>query len=522
MIKKDRLFYVLIIGILVYCMMPLMAYAQAFTAQTADKVNLKMLRYRPPCLPGIEEPVFNASGEPVLLFPGIVCNMNEFLVHTPDDRSGEYADMSLPSPLPDWAMDDPWIEDDPMRLYNFAHYLWLKGYDPWFANYRGTGRGEFKSDKGDNLSCLDVWATLDVPACVEKVYEITGKYPFIGGHSTGGLVSYVYLQGVTLDTGKLGNGYIPHVYSDPALAEARNAKIPGFIGIDPAGIPPMPDYVDHDVVWALMWMPVYLDLETLMGEYLNNLLPGKEPIIISVDMLMGFVFEMDGFYQLFGDSLPEIMNVFEYLNFWNTHNMHDYVEDYFARYAASSCYLRGMSQYFDSGMHKVMREHWTNGEGNGLLLKGPDPAPETDGYYYYIPQSPYDYASDQNTMKKVTVPATVVLSYTDSLVDADEVIRDFMYAKTFNALDDDPHLIPDTGHVDVVCGDSAPYTSFGFIGAWLDSVCAAIQAEDVAGNEGSGDGETPDTDASTNAAAMYLSDSNSGYCFITISGMKDQ
>ncbi len=45
------------------------------------------------------------------------------------------------------------------------------------------------------MTSLDTWAIYDTRAAIRKVYEVTGKHPVIGGHSTGGLVSYVYLQG---------------------------------------------------------------------------------------------------------------------------------------------------------------------------------------------------------------------------------------------------------------------------------------------------------------------------------------
>ncbi|HQP32019.1 MAG TPA: alpha/beta fold hydrolase, partial [Deltaproteobacteria bacterium] len=177
---------------------PAMAADGLFSTVTDDGVTLKMLRYRP--VPGA---TFREDGQPVLLFPGIVCNMNAFLSHTPDERIHDYAGMTLPTPIADWAKDDPTIQADPMRYYSLAHYLWLKGYDVWLANYRGTGRGEFKSDKGNLMTNNDVWGILDVDACVKKVVEVTGKAPFIGGHSTGGFSCYAYLQGASFDLDEL-------------------------------------------------------------------------------------------------------------------------------------------------------------------------------------------------------------------------------------------------------------------------------------------------------------------------------
>ena len=157
-----------------------------FTAVTDDGINLKVKRYRPSTNAG-----FNAKGMPVLLFPGIICNMNQFIMQTPEARKSSYRDMKLPEPLADWAKGDPYIDEDPLLYYSIAHYLWSRGYDPWLANYRGVGRGECKSQKGSVYTNLDVWAALDVSACVKLVRSTTGKALVIGGHSTGGRVCFM-------------------------------------------------------------------------------------------------------------------------------------------------------------------------------------------------------------------------------------------------------------------------------------------------------------------------------------------
>ena len=109
------------------------------------------------------------------------------------------------------------------------------------------------------MNTLDTWATLDAPAAIAKVKSVTGKRMFIGGHSTGGLVAYNYLQGAYMEYGissaswakkayyqlcyKLG--YQPHVKGSAALAQTRNADVKGFIGLDPAGVPALPNLLDY-------------------------------------------------------------------------------------------------------------------------------------------------------------------------------------------------------------------------------------------------------------------------------------
>src|SRR4030042_3549763 len=64
---------------------------------------------------------------------------------------------------------------------------------------------------------LDDCGIYDVPAIVEKVYEVTKKHPIWMGHSMGSSMANIYLQGA-----KYGEGENPHVISDPALAAERN------------------------------------------------------------------------------------------------------------------------------------------------------------------------------------------------------------------------------------------------------------------------------------------------------------
>ena len=161
---------------------PLMAADGLYTVQADDGVALKMRRYRPS-----EEAPFRDGHQPVVLFSGILTNMNEFLTHTPDERKDAYAGMTLPEPVADWAKNDPYIAADPG--YEF--------YD-WLVNYRGTGRGEFKSERGSLMNTLDIWGILDTAPCIQKVHEVTGIDPYIGGHSTGGFACHAYLQGAKM------------------------------------------------------------------------------------------------------------------------------------------------------------------------------------------------------------------------------------------------------------------------------------------------------------------------------------
>src|SRR4030043_2298094 len=151
------------------------APSDKYTAITEDGVELAMKRSRPD-----EKARFRKNGQPVILIPGMACNFNFLDVHTP---AGKTYNVQLPSPLASWARRDPYIKQDPMRYYSLPHYLGLQGYDVWLANYRGQGREPYMSAGADKPYTCSDYGIYDVPAFVEKVYEVTGKHPVWGGHS---------------------------------------------------------------------------------------------------------------------------------------------------------------------------------------------------------------------------------------------------------------------------------------------------------------------------------------------------
>ncbi|MEM4541397.1 MAG: hypothetical protein QXP46_07860, partial [Archaeoglobaceae archaeon] len=156
-------------------------FGEIHTVKTADGVSIKLLHY---CYKG----VCNNGAQPIVLFSGLMANMNEYLAHTPAELKSRYAPYYSQMPIASWAQNDPNVKADPLLQHSLAYYLWKKGYDVWLVNYRGTGYDTMKSQKGSVYVSLDVWAMYDTPAAINYVYSKTGKNPIIGGHSTGGLV----------------------------------------------------------------------------------------------------------------------------------------------------------------------------------------------------------------------------------------------------------------------------------------------------------------------------------------------
>ncbi len=432
-------------------------------AIAADGVVIKMKRYRP-----TPDSCYNINGTPVLLFPSIAANMNEFLAHTPPSRQKSFKDMQLPPDLPQWAQNDRFIAEDPMLYYNLGYYLWEKGYDPWFANYRGTGRGDFRSGKMDkNIFNLDVWINLDTPAAIDRVIAVTGKKPFIGGHSTGGLVAYGYLTGAHLirenpageytedDVAELrkafDKGYVPHVKFADDLARERNAKVAGLVGLDPACVPPVPGYAK--ILLPVINSRMVIPLDGLLDNFVNPFIPGSllRPVM---QFAFGSVKKLD---TLFGAGPENGGDPFGYLMAWNASNTDPYMMEFMGRYGDSDMPMRGMGQYFEIGWCGTVTEHWKNGRENKHR--------QTLGNE----ERASSYACYDNHLKNITVPVIATLSYYNALVAADQVVGSLIKGKTPHALDE-WHIITNTAHVDVIIGKTSPTETFVHVGRWLDQV----------------------------------------------------
>ncbi|MFO8047667.1 MAG: hypothetical protein R6U29_01435 [Desulfosudaceae bacterium] len=415
---------------------------------TEDGVTLKMKRYRP----AVDAP-FRENQQPILLLPGNMSNMNEFLVHTSEEKKKDYAAMELPADAAEWAIGEPYIEEDPMKYYSLAHYLWVKGYDVWLGNYRGTGRKEYKSENGSNITNIDIWACFDTPAFIEKVKEETGLKPVIGGHSTGSIVSEIYLQGAYIDIDEFNAAdgkYIPHVKNDPALAAIRNSEIKGFIGIDPAGLTPIatPLLLDNPLTWAVQGLPLRIPFDEIMVTLLGDHRLGAIPVL-AIEVVMGAAKAL---------APVDITGIVDMLYISNPQNINNYVEDFFARYALSSFYMRGASQFVDMALHLTLREHYKNGEENKNRNVPPDPGTAGDDLYSY-----------SENMYLMSVPSFFLLSELDGLVKTELVIESVIEAKEYN-VNDEWYEMPGTGHMDVTASLNAPTFFYPKLGAWLEKI----------------------------------------------------
>lgn len=445
--------------------------AAIYNATTDDGVTIKIYHYRP-----ATSEQFTKNGVPVLLFPGILQNSSQYLSSSPDEVAADYSKTTMPDPLPDWAIAkdahgnpiyqdgepvlEKYINADHMKIWSLAHYLWVKGYDVWLANYRDTGRDDMRSTGTykETLTTLDTWGALDAAAAITKVQRLTGKQIYIGGHSTGSFAAYIYLQGCYIDyfgwTNKklayqtaFGLGYQPHVKGSAALAANRNAAIKGWIALDPAGRPPLPAALDTNFFWTLVSSRLYLPMDQI-AESLMMKVPVSTMAPL-MDTVWSKINQWDN---------GKVGNLFGYINVWYTENMDTYMGDLTARYALSGAAIRTLGQYMDNGLHGVTRESYKNGREHLFTIEAKTPNPGKDGYYYY-----------SENMHLVTVPMVATLSESGALVDPNNVYQDIISKKTPHPLDE-WKIFSDTAHFDIAAGRKSPTEVFPMIGAWLDKV----------------------------------------------------
>ncbi|MFX1385130.1 MAG: alpha/beta hydrolase [Promethearchaeota archaeon] len=413
---------------------------QIFNARTDDNIIVKVFRYHAP------GEIFNDGAQPVLLFPGLGCNINVFLSYSTPTMKEKF-DITLPENLAGWAVGDEKIKDDPLLYYSIAYYLWKMGYDPWFGNYRGIGYGEMRSEGGDGGTSMDHFALYDVKAAVKKVHEITGMHPAIGGHSTGGLTSMMYLHGTTF-------GADGHVQRYDALTNERNGitegpeTVAGFIGIDPAAIPVLPALMNNVLIWTLLSTDLIVEAGDLMGTLMD---------IELIDMLYQNMLSLIVDADILGETLTDFMKNTGNLDITN---VNEEILYYFFRYGVGRMYYRTLSQYLDFYVHQCIREYWKNGMVDNIPLEPPIPG-DMDGYYYYT-----------DNMDKIQVPLICFLADAEGdildLVDADQIMRDYVNGKTENENDECYSI--ESAHIDIGLGLRNPECMFPQLGTWLAKI----------------------------------------------------
>jgi pimeloyl-ACP methyl ester carboxylesterase len=152
--------------------------------------------------------------------------------------------------------------DLPHQNHNMALYLAERGYDVWVASFRGCGREPYRCGIKHWNHSIDHLAAFDAPALVEGVSRSTGKRPVWIGHSMGGMVLYMYLQGIVVEPANAD--FL--VTSDSELAAQRNRSILGGIAM---ASPPAFYFGGKDWAEGLSSMPLSKALTGWTIQYLR-------------------------------------------------------------------------------------------------------------------------------------------------------------------------------------------------------------------------------------------------------------
>ena len=134
------------------------------------------------------------------------------------------------------------IWDFPVAGHSLARYLYDRGYDVWMPCPRGHGDGRVQSAQPAKPFNVDDIAIYDVPAIIDKVTVATKMAPVWIGHSQGGMLAYMYLQGTRYQKKLVAEEYLDfsgqpyHEYADcaigdVALARQRNQKLKALVTV---------------------------------------------------------------------------------------------------------------------------------------------------------------------------------------------------------------------------------------------------------------------------------------------------
>lgn len=150
--------------------------------------------------------------------------------------------------------------DLPREGRNMATWLARDGFDVWVSSWRGCGHDPYACECPDWSHSIDDLAVYDAPALVDAVTSATGKRALYIGHSMGGEILYMYLQGVRFEDG--------HVVSEDGLVRRHHEKLAGGVTI---GSPPAFWYPDgHPYHYLFGTRAARAVLSQALGEMLRR------------------------------------------------------------------------------------------------------------------------------------------------------------------------------------------------------------------------------------------------------------
>ena len=421
---------VLIIVLLIIFTVNLLAYEvvkeEAFTE---DGVTIGIKRYK------------NEGGVPVILMHGIVQNLHCW--------------------------------DLPYQGHSLAVYLAERGYDVWLPNLRSHGPEPYKSsipEIGWNWN-VDDFAVFDVPAIIDKVIDTTGQLPFWIGHSMGGMIAYMYLEGVKYDYVKVDErwGWKKHgwwwkwekiediydwrIVCDEQLSQIRNNKLRGLITV---GSPAKMDWEIHLNLWNFWrylnpndyWRYNFLVEEISKNPLVFLVLKNMDQIPLSV--ILDFLTDDIENIPFIG---PELATIIEWIagnisdsflgaQVWYAPNMTPDIAYTVLDYGVESISSNVLLQFIKCAKYHNWQDFYDN-----------DPMRE-----------PFVYSDNYD---KITLPVLIITGDKDKLANW-KIIRDELYSK-ISSQDKQFVLLENFGHVDMCVGINAPTVVYPLIENWLSN-----------------------------------------------------
>ena len=312
--------------------------------------------------------------------------------------------------------------DIPRKDRNLATYLARKGYDVWISSFRGNGREPYNSKAVRWGHSMDHLAAFDVPALIKGVKKSTGKRPVWIGHSMGGMVIYMYLQGASFnkDAGNI-------VFSaDEALAKKRNRELATVIAI---GSPPIFYWERGGFFGALSNSWIINNMLQGLDELLDNLHGTMPRISIGVPTAQ-LVLRYPRLMLVLTNHTPAGWVVF------NPENVEPEVAMSLLYWAGDDVSSRMAQQGIRALVNRDFRSY--------------------DGSYSYT-----------ENMDRITVPFLFITGSKDA-ANANNIKR-YGYEKVSSKKKDYVNL-PGFGHTDLVMGKDVQEKVYPIITTWLDKV----------------------------------------------------
>jgi pimeloyl-ACP methyl ester carboxylesterase len=337
--------------------------------------------------------------------------------------------------------------DSPLTQYSFARFLHSQGFDVWIGNERNAGTSGFRSETppGPRHWSIDDYAIHDIPALIKRVLEVTGKKPFLIGHSLAAWGFEGYLAGLYFDEED-------HVRPNAALARKHRQNVRGVITI--AGV--YGAWWEKSVHNAIQ-DPVQSEADYYHSNYELQLLAGAKPLYWIAPYIEQTPLDWIG--KILTLPLEQIPFVGGQLRSLYEKFQNSAIETpvFSMFYYPPNCdpdMVRLLAQDSFEDFGPRVLEQLGNAVNDG----------KTSAFYHLTkPQDNYVYGAVRTKLRNM--PVLFIAGGRDRMASAVQIFNDG-YAAT-QSRDKDFLLIADSGHLDIVSGRDAKLKVMQPVANWL-------------------------------------------------------